>query len=216
MCFIVNVFSARRIFLRSRLSPSDWANLPSILKIAGTTELWINTEVDWEKLETVLINTNKKMLGVSLISEVKYESETWDHIKRLATLCERVTVGTLRLSEGSCVVVDISTGHINIQSGDDLTRLEKLLSQYVSWEVDFGGLHLTELGSDDWALLAQLLPTLTRVWRVEITSNSTSHPAQETLRQLWHKTVRCWEVNDERYEKSDDENFNKMFNKYFK
>ena len=104
----------------------------------------------------------------------------------------------------------------HLQSGDDLTRLEKLLSQYESWEV-LNDLYLTELGSDDWALLAQLLPTLTSVETVGITSNSTSHPAQETLRRLWDKTVGWgwWMVNQEKYGKSDDKNFDKMFNKHF-
>ena len=105
-------------------------------------------------------------------------------------------------------------GSVSLQSGDDVTRLHHLVSQYQSWTVLV--LYLTKLGPDDWALLAQLLPTLTRVWRVVITSNSTSHPAQETLRQLWDKTENEWEVNNEEYEKSDDENFDKMFHKHFK
>ena len=103
---------------------------------------------------------------------------------------------------------------VHLKSGEDITRLQNMLSQYESWEVRYE-LHLTELRSDDWALLARLLPTLTRVVEVYITSNSTSHPAQETLRQLWDKTGKWWVVNDEWYEKSDDENFDKMFNKYF-
>ena len=128
--------------------------------------LWICTEVDWEELETVLINTNKKELFVDLSSEVKYESETWDHIKRLATLCELVKVNRLRLSEGRCEEVEISTNKIklkdvHLQSGD-VTKFYHLVSQYESWEV-WGDLQLTELGSDDWAQLAQLFPILTRV-----------------------------------------------------
>ena len=166
----------------------------------------------------MLINTNNKELVVWL-SEVKYESETGDHIKRLATLC-KLNVNTLRLSEGMCDYVKISTNKISmsdvhLKSGEDIPTLHKMVSQYESWEVrDF--LQLTELESDDWALLAQLLPTLTSVGRVVITSNSTSHPAQETLRQLWNKTEGRWWVNNEYYEKSDDENFDKMLNKYFK
>ena len=107
------------------------------------------------------------------------------------------------------------TSDVYLQSEDDVTRLLYLVSQYESWRVR-NGLYLTELGSDDWALLAQLLPTLTSGVGVVITSNSTSHPAQETLRQLWDKTEYWWEVNNEKYEKSDDENFDKMLNKYFK
>ena len=105
---------------------------------------------------------------------------------------------------------------VELQSGDDVTRLHHLVSQYQSWQV-WAGLHLTEIGSDDWALLAQLLPTLTWVGeKVVITSNSTSHPAQETLRQLWHKTKGGWKVNNELYWKSDDGGFDKMFDKHFK
>merc|ERR1711994_1216261 len=99
-------------------------------------------------------------------------------------------------SEGSCEVVGVSTnkismGDVHLKSGKDVTILHKMGSQYESWEVR-RALQLTELGSDDWALLAQLLPTLTRVENVETTSNSTSHPAQETLRQLWDKTEGGW------------------------
>ena len=171
-----------------------------------------------------MTNVNNKELVVNLTSEVKYESETWDHIKRLATLCKQVRVSTLRLSEGRCEGVEISTNRISmrrvyLQSGEDVTRLHHLVSQYQSWQVVcgvFSGLYLTELGSDDWALLAQLLPTLTWVGGVVITSNSTSHPAQETLRQLWHKTKGGWKVNNELYWKSDDGGFDKMFDKHFK
>ena len=95
-----------------------------------------------------------------------------------------------------------------------MTRLHQLVSQYQSWQVK--GLSLTELGSDDWALLAQLLPRLTSVYKVKITSNSTPHLARDTLTLLWHKTELQWEVNNEKYEKSDDEAFDKMMNKHFK
>ena len=147
-------------------------------------------------------------------SEVKYEDETWDHIKRLATLRE-VNVKTLRLSEGQCDFVrpltnHISMSYVHIESAEDLARLHDLVSQYMSWAVE-SWLYLPELGSDDWELLAQLLPTLTWVgYGVNIKSNSASHPAQETLRQLWDKTKAWgWDVNDKLYRKSDDENFNK-------
>ena len=106
------------------------------------------------------------------------------------------------------------TSDVYLQSEDDVTRLLYLVSQYESWRVR-NGLYLTELGSDDWGLLAQLLPALTNVGLVQIISNSASHPAQETIRQLWGKT-EWWVVNNEQYEKSDDETFYKMFNKYFK
>ena len=175
--------------------------------------------MDWEELETAVINTNNKELVVDLSSEVKYESETWDHIKRLATLCKQVYVPTLRLSEGRCEGVYISTNkiemwNVSLNPGVGVNGLHHLLSQYESWVV-YGGLYLTELRSDDWALLAQLLPTLTWVERVVITNNSTSQPAQKTLRQLWNKTNLGWEVNNEKYKKSDVENFDKMFNKHF-
>ena len=98
------------------------------------------------------------------------------------------------------------------QSGDDMPRLHHLVSQYQLWEV--GTLNLKELGSDDWALLAQLLPTLTSVGEVYITSNSTSLPGRETLRLLWDKTESdgLWLVNNKKYEKSDEENFDKICN----
>lgn len=178
--------------------------------------LYFCTEVDWDELETALRNINNKQLDVSLNNEVKYESETWDHIKRLATLCKQVQVDKLRLSEGWCVVIistnEISPYEVYLQSGDDVTRLHHLVSQYQSWQVTY--LDLLELGSDDWALLAQLLPTLTSVPYVLITSNSTSHPGRDTLRLLWDKTESdgSWEVNNEEYEKSEEENFDKICN----
>ena len=243
LCLIVNIFSAERIELRSRLSPSDWTQLRSILKTAGTTRLDIKTEVDWKELETalselpeiielrlsdnqwneitdLLTNINNKLFHLRLSSEVKCNTETVEQIDRLAGLCEQVTVSRLILSEGRCEYVGISTNKITmsrvyLQSGDDVRRLHHLVSQYQSWTVEFD-LHLTELGSDDWTLLAQLLPRLTSVGVVKITSNSTSHPAPDTLRLLWDKTEYQWEVNNEEYEKSDDGNFDKMFNKYFK
>ena len=55
LCLIVNIFSAEGISLSFRLSQSDWAQLRSILKKAGTEELCIKTEVDWSELETALI-----------------------------------------------------------------------------------------------------------------------------------------------------------------
>ena len=242
---LILIFSAEKIILSTTLSLSDWAHLSIIMKKVGATRLEINKEVDWKELETLLLelpeirelsfsdiqwnkiadllkNVNKQ-LEVNLNSEV-IETMTWDNIKRLATLCKDVNVDTLTLSEGRCEGgVAISTNEIamtflHLKSGADVTRLHQLVSQ--SWTV-WWSLHLTELRSDDWALLAQLLPTLTRVgWRVGITSNSTSHPAQETLRQLWDKTEIWWtgggwRVNNEEYGKSNDENFYKIFNKHF-
>jgi len=240
--------SARRIELSSRLSPSDWATLTSILKTSGTIGLQIKTEVDWKELVTalselpeiselrlsdnqwneitdLLTNINNKQLYLRLSSEVKCNTETVEQIDRLAGLCKHVTVDTLRLSEGMCVNVRITTKEISIygvylQSGDDVRRLHHLVSQYQSWTVRYE-IYLTELGSDDWTLLAQLLfPRLTTsVGWVVITSNSTSHPAPDTLRLLWDKTNKSWgwwRVNSEGYRKGDDGNFDKMFNKHFK
>ena len=180
LCFIVNIFSASRIALNSRLSPSDWAHLHSILKKARTEQLNLKTEVDWKELENVLIelpeitrlglsdfhwskitdmlsNVNNKELELLLLGEVKFDSETGDHIKRLTLLCKEVWVDTLRLSEGKCVAVDISSNRIEmyelyLHSGEDVTRLHQLVSQYELWEVEYGGQYLNQLGSDDWAL----------------------------------------------------------------
>ena len=111
----------------------------------------------------VLITIHDKELVVKLASEVEYESETWDNVKRLAKLCKNVIVDTLRLREGRCEPVRISTSKIEIlratlKSGNDVNGLYQLVSQYQSWSV--WDLHLTELGFDDCARLAQLLPTL--------------------------------------------------------
>ena len=46
--------------------------------------------MNWEELETALINTDNKKLVVELSSEVKYESETRDHIKRLSVNVNKV------------------------------------------------------------------------------------------------------------------------------
>ena len=64
---------------------------------------------------------------------------------------------TWRLSEEKCVGVDISSNRIEmyelyLHSGEDVTRLHHLVSQYESWEVEYGGQYLNKLGSDDGAL----------------------------------------------------------------
>ena len=256
MSLIVNIFffifSAKKINLSSRLSPSDWLHLPAILNKAETTELEINTDVDWEQLETAMIdlpgitklslsdiqldkigdlltNINSKELLISLSGEVRYNSETWGHIKRLTTLCKQVVVDTVRLSTGMCSTVKPSTNQIemekvDLKSGKDVVRLRSLVSQYKSWRVggrwwELGGvLSLRYLGSDDWARLAKLLATLTSVNKVRITSKSTSYPPRETLGQLWKKTkglLASWTVNNVRYSKTDLFAFYRMFNKHF-
>ena len=101
-------------------------------------------------MEPVLINIVNREFRVIFRSEVKYESETWDHIRRLATLCKQVEVSTLRLSEGRCDIVTISTNRIEVdsvylQSGDDVTRLLQLVSQYQSWKVGKDGGKLLKL-----------------------------------------------------------------------
>ena len=106
-------------------------------------------------------------------------------------------------------------GHVYLESEADVRTLHHLVSQYQSWKVEFA-LHLTELGCDDWTVLAELLPRLTSVWRVEITTNSTYHPPRDTLLQLWDKTEDWWYVNNDWYTKRDDEAFDKMMNKHFK
>ena len=64
-------------------------------------------------------------------------------------------------------------GHVYLESEADVRTLHHLVSQYQSWKVEFA-LHLTELGCDDWKVLAELLPRLTRVgYLVDITTNST-------------------------------------------
>ena len=93
-----------------------------------------------EELETALRNIDNKQLFVSLETEVKYESETGDRLKRLAALCKQVRVETLRLSKGKCAGVIISTNEISmssvhLHSGEDVTRLHHLVSQYQSWQV---------------------------------------------------------------------------------
>ena len=194
----------------------DWKELETaLIELPEITMLRLS-DIQWDKIRDLLINIDNKELELHLRSEVKYESETGDHIKRLATLCKQVYVGRLRLSEGDCKGVYISTNKISmyfvsLQSGD-ITILHHLVTQYQSWQVK-NRLHLTELGSDDWALLAQLLPSLpSGVGVVEITSNSSSHPGRDTLRLLWDKTGYGWNVNNEGYEKRDDENFDKICN----
>ena len=70
---ILNIFSAEKIQLSSRLSRSDWAHLPSILKKAGTTELVIKTEVDWKELETALNKLPE--ITVLSISDIQWNEE---------------------------------------------------------------------------------------------------------------------------------------------
>ena len=233
------------IYLSSRLSPSDWAHLTFLLNRVNTITLEIGTEVDWQELETLLIkvpkitklslndyqwdkiidlltNVNNKELELTLYGVVEYSSEIWDSVKRIE-VCKDVTVNSLRISEGWCEDVRVSTANnkeieilnVNLQFEDDVRTLHHLVSQYQSWTV--GGLNLTELGCDDWAVLAELLPTLTSsVWWVWITTNSTYHPPRDTLSILWHKTEYIWWVNNEKYKKRNGKAFDKMMNKHFK
>ena len=174
--------------------------------------------MDWKELEKALIDINNKELVVGL-SRIKYDSETFDKINRLARLCKQVTVDELRLSEGICSGVEMSSNkirmnHVELQSGDDVTRLHHLVSQYQSWEV-YDTLDLTELGSDDWALLAQLLPRLISVERVEIKSNSTENLEEHTLKLLSQKSLNLTfnehfisqEDIELKYQDGDEENF---------
>ena len=78
LCLIVNIFSAVRIQLSSRLSPSDWAELRGILKTAGTWKLEIKTEVSWKELETALIELPE--ISVLILSD-----NQWDKIRDLLT-----------------------------------------------------------------------------------------------------------------------------------
>ena len=48
-----------------------------------------------------------------------------------------------------------------------------------------------------------------------MSSNLISRTVRETLRLLWGRTKDWWEVEWEKYEKRDNKNFDKMFNKYF-
>ena len=134
----------------------------------------------------------------------KLKKEAWGRgMKQFITLGRK---GLLPFVKTQSYCFPVSTPiSVFLQSGDDVSRFLATLFLMMT---------------DDWALLARLLPTLTinTVLNVRITtSNSTSHPAQETVRQLWDKFRGIWSVNKESYNKfSDDENFDKMFNKYFK
>ena len=77
--------------LRSRLSPSDWDHLATILKKAGTTLLRIYPEGDWEE--------------TSPSSEVNYEVLP-DFFKN--TPLKKVEAGELRLSEETFELFEIS------------------------------------------------------------------------------------------------------------
>ena len=113
----------------------------------------------------------------------------------------------------------IEMHRVYLKSEEDIKLLNYLVTQYKVWSVT-DGLYLTDLGPDDWTLLAELVKTLDRVGWVKITSNSTSHIPQEFIRELWNKTTGLlgyffWVVNNEKYKKSE-ENFDIMYNKYFK
>ena len=105
--------------------------------------------------------------------------------------------------------------NVDLKSEEDIKLLNYLVTQYPVWSVWYGPLSLTNLGPNDWTLLAELVKTLDSVVRVVITSNSTSHIPQEFIRELWNKTKDFWFVNNEWYKKSE-ENFDIMYNKYFK
>ena len=228
------------IIISSRISQSDYPHFSQIVNEVGATELEIDKEVDWEEAETALRNINNQKLELNLNRELQYEGATWDNIKRLAKLCKEVTVKALKLSEGKCDGVrileneeEIFTFRVFLRSDDDVTILQDLISQYSYWGVT--DLLDLEMGSVDWALVDQLLllSRLQHVAMLRISGNSTLRPTWMRLKVLWFITTEFWDVNGERYHKSDshvfrsepehedqlflsdDEIFDKMFNNHF-
>ena len=118
--------------------------------------------MDWKELETALIKVPE--VRELTLYEVKYSSETWDTVKSLAKLFKGVRVDRLRLSEGRCEFEylypvpttnneEIKMSRVYLKSEADVRTLHHLVSQYKSWTVG-NTLILTELGCDDWTVLA--------------------------------------------------------------
>ena len=77
-----------------------------LIELPEITRLGLS-DFHWSKITDMLSNVNNKELELLLLGEVKFDSETGDHIKRLTLLCKEVWVDTLRQSEGKCVAVEM-------------------------------------------------------------------------------------------------------------
>ena len=139
-------------------------NLPEIRKLNLYT-----ADIQWKEVTDLMRSVNNKALSLYLFGNVtRCDRGDADSIKRLAALCKNVFVGKLQLSEGHCELVtvsedesSISVSDVYLKSGEDVRRLQQVVSQYESWSVS--DLCLTELSSDGWTLLPQLLETLDSV-----------------------------------------------------
>ena len=82
---MLTCFSAESIVCRSALSPSDWQDLPVVVKKAGATKVDIK----------------------------KFDENTPDGVKRLCNMSDKVTV-RVGLSKGTCYVKSVTEKKIII------------------------------------------------------------------------------------------------------
>ena len=186
---MLTCFSAESIVCRSALSPSDWQDLPVVVKKAGANYMEIE----------------------------KFDENTPDGVKRLCNMSDKVTLRVRLSKEGWCDVErmtekEIIMSHVHLYPGD-VSSLAQLLSVSQSWQVK-GGLNLYSLSCDDWGELAQLVQSLDSVWGVVMTGDLPPQLDAGLVRQLWGKTEGWWKVDGESYSKSDESHLDTILNKY--
>ena len=171
-----------RINCVSPLTPTDWPKLSDILKKKGTERLFIGLD-----------------------------ENSPDTVQRLCELCPgRVYV---RLSErgGWCKMLTFSPPNLNMWTlhliPGLVPRLHQVLSLSQSWSVEWS-LGLRELGPGDWAELCRSVETLGSVREVCMTR--CSPPPVSLLERLWTKTEEVWSVDEERYYKTQEEDFTRL------
>ena len=163
---------------------------------------------DCQELSEIVKKSGAEYLHIDL------DKNSPDTVKRVIEQ-SAVRVG-VRLSEkeGYCMNVTFSphTDKINMERvllyPGEVTGLTQLLSLYQSWTVR-GGLHLFDLGPEDWTELYPVLETLVSVSWVWI-SRCSPPRSVSLLETLWDKTEEKLEVDHLKFYKNNAEDFTKL------
>ena len=94
-----------------------------------------------------------------------------------------------------------------------VTRLHQLVSLAQSWTVRYS-LYLNFFGAEDWTELSRAVDTLDSVRTVGIERWS-APPSVSLLETLWNKTQQLWNIDNEKYYKTNEEDFSKLVMKHF-
>ena len=171
------------------------------------------TPSDCQELAKVVEKSGAVRLDIDL------DKNSPDTVKRLCELCPGVKVNVRLGRGGVCIDITFSphTDNINMKSvtlyPGEVTRLHQLVSLSQSWTVR-GPLWLYDLGPEDWTELSVLLDTLDSVGRVVI-GRWSAPPSVSLLETLWNKTKVGWEIDNEKYYKTNEEDFSQLVKKHF-